>query len=337
MENNSEVIDKRKRDFKEFLRKIFKSVLKDDDIESILAPKPLEMFETAFTHRFISDRNYEVFEKIGDKILSSCFGMYLRRRFPNRNDPEFFNLVETFFCAKPKLKELSSKLGLPRYLINPYLSTTNRSDKEDLFESFIGATTVVCDEFITMHFGYGVAYELLAKIYDDEDIDQDNILKYKSYVGQLKEIYDVKNWGDVLYADNDKKKCPDQPYIVTIFNKDGIQLGRGESFIKKIAREDAAKKTMLKLGITMDDVVKLREDKMVDEETKPMINIVNKILTTARYKGLRHKKRNSSGKTEVYLQSQNYNGVWQLISSAIAGDERDAYIAALKEFIKMNP
>src|ERR1017187_9701607 len=122
MENNSEVIEKRISNLMMFLRNIFKSVLKDGDIERILAPKPLEMFETAFTHRFISDRNYEVFEKIGDRILSSCFGMYLRRRFPNRNDPEFFNLVETFFCAKPKLKELSSKLGLPKYLINPSLS-----------------------------------------------------------------------------------------------------------------------------------------------------------------------------------------------------------------------
>src|SRR5688572_26419550 len=106
MENNKEVIENRRKEFKEFLRAIFGSVLKKEDIDIILEPKPLEMFETAFTHRFVSDNNYEVYEKIGDKILSSCFGMYLRRRFPGRSDPEFFNLVETFFCAKPKLKEI---------------------------------------------------------------------------------------------------------------------------------------------------------------------------------------------------------------------------------------
>ena len=326
----------KREEFKMFLRNIFKYIMKEEDMELILAPAPLKIFETAFTHRFVSDENYEIFEKIGDKILSSCFGMYLRRKFPSKNDPEFFNLVETFYCAKSKLKEISSKLGLPKYLVSPSLSTPNRSDKEDLFEAFIGATTVVCDEFITMHFGYGVAYELLAKLYDQEDIDPNNYLQYKSYVGQLKEIYDVKNWGNVIYRDNEKYRQPTDPYIITVYTPQGKSLGRGQSLIKKTAREEAAKNTIFRLGITTDNILQLREQKLVDSHTKPLIEKVKCLLNEKGYHNLRHKKRNFSGQIEVHVQSQNKQGIWTLISNAVASDERDAYIAALEAFIHKN-
>src|SRR3989338_1633041 len=168
---------------------------------------------------------------------------YLNKKFPTVTSPAIFTTLSTHYLAKNKLSELSDQLGFSDYIIKLTVSDKiNASDKEDVFESFIGALVTVADNNVQEYMGYIYAYQFVKKVYDREDIDIEGYQRYKTSVSVLKEMFDNKK--EIYYSHN---SIQGNGFYFTVFI-DGEEVGTGTGSTVKIAKESASKDAIDKLS-----------------------------------------------------------------------------------------
>lgn len=250
--------------FKEFVRSLLKrGKIKDRFINSLLTDDCLKLYEQAFTHKSVSESNYELFEMKGDVLVNAFFVWYLPQRFPQLNRPEGVPIIAPVKCkyvSTEILSEISQKLGMEKYLsVCTQTNTHIRNNLlEDLLESFCGVTAHILDQKYMIGVGYNIVYDFLKSLYDDIDIS----LKYEdvySHVTIFKETVDkynisenaknTKRAGYKKYTDIRYDPAPHPPgttsklLVLTVFDNDinqRILMGTGKGSIKVKAQKAAA-------------------------------------------------------------------------------------------------
>ena len=250
--------------FKEFIRSLLKrGKIKDRFINSLLTDDCLKLYQQAFTHKSVSESNYELFEMKGDVLVNAFVVWYLPQRFPQLNRPEGVPIIAPIKCkyvSTEILSEISQKLGMEKYLSVCTQTITHIRNNllEDLLESFCGVTAHILDQKYMIGVGYSIVHDFLKSLYDEIDISlkyEDNyspvtifketVDKYNSYYVKSTGV-DYKRYTDIKYVD--LPHAPDakvKTLVLTVFDRvlgERIRVGTGEGSIKVKAQKAAALK-----------------------------------------------------------------------------------------------
>lgn len=216
----------------------------------------------AFTHSSWDanlENNYEVLELEGDRVLGLLFISYLKKRFKGINHGQM-SFLSSKYLKKTFQSGISSKFGLDKLVrMRVNLSIHIR---EDLMESFFGAL-YLAGESIQIGLGLFYSSEMVTYIFNQIEIDTENIKDDKT---QVKEIFEKMAW-----KNQKEVSSQDENRIWTItvyFTDEALQwfkenatsipkpeLGSGTSIQKVLASNQAYENTLdtiRSLGITPD-------------------------------------------------------------------------------------
>lgn len=284
--------------FQEFIRRILSGSLDPRLVEMLVADKiqvqadppltangPLNIyFRRAFTHETFQmgrlsveeNLNYEVLEKIGDRVLKAVFQLWLYDIMGKEiNEPDPYAKMEIFYLDTFHLAELTEKLGFDRWIRVATGSiaegtldsnnTVTEKMKEDVFEGFIGALVLASDKFITPDIGFGLAKRWIYQVYNTyvrDQIDPTDTLKYIGYVTRVNEIWQFNDWGNQTYRTPGTFPGARELGLRGIKTIDligpkkstvpeefrGRVVGSGEGATLALAKEAAAKEALKNLG-----------------------------------------------------------------------------------------
>ena len=188
--------------FKKIITNILeKSKLKSKYIEELTDEKSLKAYSQAFTAASANpNKNYEIYEQIGDLSANKFIVWYAYRRFPQLDCPLGVKVVARLrinYGSRQSFSNIAENLGFW-----PFISADEeeRSRKkkdllEDSMEAFIGCTEQLLDNKYRPGVGYGIVYDILSSIFDSIDIS----LAYNDLYDaktRLKELFDA--YKDVL-------------------------------------------------------------------------------------------------------------------------------------------
>jgi hypothetical protein len=163
----------------------------------------LEVYKQAFTHSSVSkDKNYEVWETLGDGTMKGAIRLYSVRRFPeilvSDRAPETLTNIGQNYESKKSFSKVFDYLGFEQisaykeellHLHPQFKESTDRvygdfvmnelfiGIKEDIFEAFIGATNYLIDAKIQLGLGNAICYNILSSVLDEQEIELSVILK----------------------------------------------------------------------------------------------------------------------------------------------------------------
>lgn len=188
--------------------------LRDENIIKLTTDENMREFKKAFTTpEAYNDFNYEFYELLGDSTANNCIVWYFQRRF--------FKDVENIKLSKGTMREVAIMSRLKQegastrtfgmFARNlgflPYITMTNfEQDKklikilEDVFEAFIGCLVYLCDKTFRKHIGFSVAYNIIEKLFDKENIKlkEEDLYDPKSILNNDKTKF--LNYGiDIIY------------------------------------------------------------------------------------------------------------------------------------------
>ena len=139
-------------------------------------PAVITYYERAFTHKSYDPiNNYEFLEFLGDGTVNNCTKWYISRKF-NEYDltlqpQEPLSRLMITIVQNKTLADLAFKMGFWAYLRSSM--SQRQSDMkdmlEDMFESFIGTTQWVIDEYIGMGAGYAICYNIIESILEEDE------------------------------------------------------------------------------------------------------------------------------------------------------------------------
>ncbi len=235
---------------KEFLERIKKL---EDKIGYIFKDKSLPL--TALTHRsFVAEypkklKDYEVFEFLGDAVLSLIVSEILIKAYPNAKEGEL-SQIRSAVVSETYLSKLAREIGLNELVLLSKGEIQQKGmEREsllcDVFEAVFGAVYVDCGYYIDppRQIFNRLFKERLLKDIEKGDIPRD----YKS----LLQIITQKVFGTVPKYRFISAKGPEHEKIFTmecIITEDLKTTGTGRS--KKEAETKAAQKAYLKLKDT---------------------------------------------------------------------------------------
>lgn len=208
-------------EFKTFIEDLIKRLVKSPATQAILlSADALRIYEMAFTCN-VQDKvddcfilhpdngTYEVYEQIGDAIIKVFMATYFYRRFPklwkNNNGVKIVARLMIKYGSKEVLASLSELYKFDEYiLVKGEVSSQQRlaSLLEDVFEAFIGATSIIVDcSHNTIGIGNIVCYEILERIYNQIDISlsYENLFDSKTRLKELVDLFKAK-MGDISYS-----------------------------------------------------------------------------------------------------------------------------------------
>ncbi len=230
----------------------------------------LEKYRTriieAFTHKSMSDENYEYFEFIGDRVLNNTISTYLARNFENTSVSLLHEYFIIFSKGTTATEIFAKQLKLSRVLkISDELDI--QKPLEDVFESFLGVLSFIFDSEYSVGVGFTIAYKIVESILVGINFDNfaEDVFPKKT---QLKEIFDAKykgwKWNDLFVTTIDEKhhKIAEKLYDpdnelskikVEIFipNDDGskqLLVKREEENLKPIVEREAAMEALERLN-----------------------------------------------------------------------------------------
>jgi dsRNA-specific ribonuclease len=208
--------------------------LRADVVNSFLNLDVLEMYKQAFTHSSVSkDKNYEVWETLGDGTMKGAIRLYSVRRFPeilvsDRASETLTNIGQNYE-SKKSFSKVFDYLGFDQisayreellHLHPQFQLSTDRiygdfvlnelfiGIKEDIFEAFIGATNYLIDSKIQLGLGNAICYNILSSVLDEQEMEL-SVTASKDSVSKLKEIFDKSK----LVYENVKGKKLDTFYF----------------------------------------------------------------------------------------------------------------------------
>lgn len=160
----------------------------------LISDEAMNIWIVAFTDPSVDrnkDKNYELLELLGDRMLASIFTNYVVSLYPDVTE-ETLTEINATYMSKTKQKEKSENMGLHKWVrINTDITVHTY---EDLFEALFGALFKVGDTLIGKGTGYALCTNLITSLYYDLDIDQNEILSRP--ITQVKEIFEKLGWGD---------------------------------------------------------------------------------------------------------------------------------------------
>jgi dsRNA-specific ribonuclease len=258
----------------------------DEIIEKLVSPPTYHYWAAMFTHVSMNPNvgeNYEILEKIGDRVMNSDFVIMINKLKPDLPQ-DVLSLTAVKFLSKAKQKEKSDQLGLVNhvYIVQDWTASIS----EDLLEALFGCAFKVAEQVLGKNEGYLVCANLLINLYRKEKFD----FNYKDAITKIKEIFEKMHWSsneqfkpDEIeeYTVNKDPSIPlNQRAILTLrltrkaidnITKDmkltlingGIlssKIGSNKKQIKTAAYQEALDNLAKYYGITSDTAIKLSEE-----------------------------------------------------------------------------
>lgn len=169
--------------------------LNEKHIKLFTNKKSMDVFDQAFTAESANpNRNYEMFEQLGDVTANKFIVWYMYRRFPQLRQTAGVKVVARLrinYGARQSFSQIGDKLGFWDF-VSASEEDRGRKKKdllEDCVESIIGATELIMDDEFRPGIGQAVVYDILSNIFDEIPIS----LKYEDLYDaktRLKEIFD---------------------------------------------------------------------------------------------------------------------------------------------------
>lgn len=228
------------QDLRTFLQeKIFPRFIPSARIDDFLQSQFLEMFETAFIHKSLGDRNYELYEAYGDRIIDANLYKLLIEEY-GATSPNQLTILRNYFVSSTVFARFVEQLGFFSYIRS--LEPLTEKVVSDVFESFVGVLTMVADQ-IQPFSGNAYAYQFLGLVYEGENIDVENYEKYANARTRIAEVFRRYLLGKVTYqtyqmADNRWRSTVVHPRANGRTLED---LGTGFGDTKNEAKEAAAR------------------------------------------------------------------------------------------------
>lgn len=195
------IIEGNHKELKPFLFNLLKEYaeLSSKNIDVLLSDENMIEFKKAFTSPNVNpDFNYEFYEVLGDSTSNNCIVWYFQRRFfadvehiktskGSMGPVAIMGRLKQIGFSDVQFSKFAKTLGLM-----PYITMTNidetRSMKilEDVFESFIGCLVYNCDKNFGLHTGYVIAYAIIQKLLDSEEIslERESLYEPKSIINE---------------------------------------------------------------------------------------------------------------------------------------------------------
>lgn len=203
-------------DFTNFMRYILSTYgnLKPTYVDIFTSPESMRRFEIAFTHKsFDSINNYEVYELWGDGVVNEFVPFYIRWRFPDIKNVNWFSKLKANLMGKRTLAQIASKHGFDKYIRYKSpgralgIGHIDRNSKdylsllEDVVEAFMGCLVEVIEmgSYIKngkkIKFTHGTAImvcrNILRSFFNSIAISTDYRDVFDS-VTRLKQLYELK-------------------------------------------------------------------------------------------------------------------------------------------------
>ncbi|MEI7489444.1 MAG: hypothetical protein WCJ72_18915 [Chryseobacterium sp.] len=241
-------------DFKELIFNLLKEAkLKMHYINILLDDDSIAFYSKAFTSDTADiEKNYEVFEQLGDISANKFLVWYMHRRFPKLMCSQGVKVVARLrinYGAKQSFSSIAENLGFWNFITasEEERSRCKKPLLEDTFEAFIGATEYLIDTKIRECVGYSVVYNILESLFDKIHIS----LKYEDLYDaktRLKELFDFYG-ADVLgiLKYDSVKNIEEKITCSTITQEFGRKkeiLGEGMASLKADSEQKAAAKAI---------------------------------------------------------------------------------------------
>lgn len=214
-------------------------------------PKNIAIFEEAFTHRSLNEKNsegipqnYERLEFLGDAMLGSVIASHLFKEVPS-GDEGYLTKMRSKVVSREHLNELGRDLQLIKLL------KTNIPTKQfggnihgNIFEALVGAIYLdrgfpYCEKFI---------YKRVINPYVDIERLEGKVISYKSLFIEWCQKH-KKAFKYVVYDDtgNDELK-----HFAVKLQLEAVTVGKGRATSKKKAEERASKRAFYKLQVAIE-------------------------------------------------------------------------------------
>jgi len=237
-------------EFKKFIYKLLSiGKLKKTYIDLLTNEDSLKEYDNAFTSNTAhAERNYEVYEQLGDLTANKFIVCYMYNRFPKLKCSKAVKIVARLrinYGSKQTFSKIADELGFWNYITaaEEERNTKKKSLLEDSFEAFIGATEYLLDTKIRNGVGYAIVYDILAKIFDDINISlrYEDLFDAKTRIKELFDHYGKDNIGVLKYEET---KNMDTKLTTSIlyqeYNGKRIMLAEGISSLKADAQQKSA-------------------------------------------------------------------------------------------------
>lgn len=268
--------------FKDFIYRTLLTFMPPEMATALVQDEPLNLyFRRAFTHSsWLLNQagkegkyDYEIFEKLGDKVLGACFQIWLYDIIGAEvTVPQPYADMEKWFTDKEYLAGLSELLGFDKHIdaVNDG-NKVDQSMKEDVFEAFIGAVTLAGDRYIMQDIGMTLAKRWIYQVYNTyvrEEIDPQNSSKYVNYRTRVNDIWLFNGWEGAIYVTTGEGTGAKEigvkglaavnlmGPVISSFPRElqGKVLSSGRGATLPEAREDAAKKALEMLEVNYPDL-----------------------------------------------------------------------------------
>jgi dsRNA-specific ribonuclease len=154
----------------------------DRKVSEMVYNENAKLFSQAFTSSSMnSEKNYEVYEQLGDIACNHAIVNYAYKKFPElNNNPAGVAIVSRIrirWGSKECMCKFANQLRFWPFISasSEYRSTKKKHLLEDVFESFCGLIEMIFDTKYGTGAGYSVVYSILSKILDRSNIS----LKYE--------------------------------------------------------------------------------------------------------------------------------------------------------------
>lgn len=275
--------------FRDFMLALLSPAIDKRFTDKLLQDDPLDnYFRKAFTHSTFMPQiaaqaavfNYEILEKLGDKVLGAVFQLYLYEIMGNEvTTPQPFADMDKYLMAKDELARLAEEIGLLKWIRIDKNAVLTVKIKSDLFEALVGAIVMASNRFITEapSIGFVLAQSWLYSIFNTHmrhRIDPQNPSKYTDSRTQINEVWLFNGWGQPDYRTSNETRGagnqrtaveaaqalygPDADNVPSKFRGKEIAVGTGSTLDE--AKEIAAKNALTQLNVNFPEFKKMEFD-----------------------------------------------------------------------------
>lgn len=257
--NNDLYIPKYNSEFKKLITEVLsRAKITQKYIDILTQKKNMKLYTQAFTASSANvEKNYEIFEQLGDITANKFIVWYTYRRFPQLFCPDGVKVVARLrinYGSKQTFFQIAEKLGFWKWISASVeeRSTKKKSLLEDVMESFCGVTEFILDNETRQGVGNSIVYDILKNIFDNIDMS----LKYEDLYDAktiIKQFFDNnKNMGTWKYTSERNDKLVNAilwaiPVGTQTDKRYWKILGKGTASIKKDSEQRAAKNAIYNL------------------------------------------------------------------------------------------
>ena len=212
----------------------------------------------------LQPHSYERLEYLGDAILSATIASYLYERFPEQ-DEGFLTKMRTKLVNGEMLGELGFKMGLDKHIVlsQTVLEKNNQEVNyklvEDLFEAFIGALYLDCNEEDELEHpvlefysgnGFQVCQLYIINVIEKYVDFSDLIMNDYNYKDKLTKYFHQNNKEVLKYKEIFVEGSgPQKTHTVCVSRADESILAYGKGPTRKKAEQKASENALQKLGM----------------------------------------------------------------------------------------